>query len=211
MKLDLVPLTLAQANALVTQHHRHHAPVVSHRFSIGCVDDAGELRGAVIVGRPVSRGCEAYRTAEVTRLVTDGARNACSLLYAAAARAAQAMGYDKIQTYIGTNELGTSLIAAGWTEVENPDKRETRDWNNSPRTGTRRVDQPMIRKRRFEKVFRTRALALPEDSLANASDKVAHQRRREAKARPLTQAMIDDERQFVAELYPEPEPRAESG
>ena len=37
---------------------------------------------------------------EVTRLCTDGTKNACSFLYGAAARIAKEMGYKQIQTYI---------------------------------------------------------------------------------------------------------------
>ena len=51
----------------------------------------------------------------VNRLCTDGTKNACSMLYAAAWRAAQAMGYRKIITYILDTESGTSLRAAGWS------------------------------------------------------------------------------------------------
>lgn len=43
-----------------------------------------------------------------------GHRNACSFLYAAAARAAFALGYARIGTYILKSEPGTSLKAAGW-------------------------------------------------------------------------------------------------
>src|SRR5215475_12718591 len=98
-QLKVVPLTLKQANAFVIAFHRHHKPVVGHRFSIGAEKD-GALVGACIVGRPVARELAQYQIAEVTRLVTDGTQNACSLLYSAAARAAQAMGFKKIQTYI---------------------------------------------------------------------------------------------------------------
>jgi hypothetical protein len=55
------------------------------------------------------------RTAEVTRLCTDGVKNGCSFLYGAAARVARAMGYTKIITYILENEDGASLRASGWT------------------------------------------------------------------------------------------------
>src|SRR5690242_3370013 len=81
--MKIVPLTLAQANALVASLHRHHKPAQGHRFSIGA-EHNGALVGAVIVGRPVARGCDPYRTAEVVRLVTDGTKNACSFLYSAA-------------------------------------------------------------------------------------------------------------------------------
>src|SRR5262245_44735784 len=108
-----VPLTLREANELVARWHRHHKPVIGHRFSIGC-EVNGQLVGAVIVGRPVAYKTNAQRVAEVTRLVTDGTPHACSLLYAAAARAAQAMGYDRIQTFTLETEPGTSLRAASW-------------------------------------------------------------------------------------------------
>jgi hypothetical protein len=54
-------------------------------------------------------------TVEVTRLtVKEGHPNGCSMLYSAAARAAKAMGYHRIITYILESEPGTSLKAAGW-------------------------------------------------------------------------------------------------
>lgn len=96
--MNAIPLALKQANDLVARLHRHHKPVVGHRFSIGAEVD-GVIVGAIIVGRPVARHCDQVRTFEVTRLVTDGTRNACSFLYARAARAAEAMGATSIQTY----------------------------------------------------------------------------------------------------------------
>ncbi len=51
----------------------------------------------------------------MTRLVTNGHRNACSFLYARAARAAEAMGARSIQTFTREAEGGASLRAAGWT------------------------------------------------------------------------------------------------
>lgn len=113
--LDLVPVTFREANAFVEQHHRHHGKVVGHKFSIAAADtETGEIVGVAIVGRPVSRHLDDGWTLEVTRLCTDGSRNACSMLYAAAWRAARAMGYKKLVTYVLESELGTSLKAAGW-------------------------------------------------------------------------------------------------
>lgn len=113
MKLCAYPLELAEANAFVEKHHRHHFPVIGHKFSIGAA--MGEMIvGAVIVGRPVSRMRDDGVTLEVTRLVTDGTRNACSFLYGAAARASFALGYKRIGTYILASESGTTLKAAGW-------------------------------------------------------------------------------------------------
>lgn len=112
-KLDIVPLSLAEANAFVERHHRHHKPVTGHKFSIGCTDGQ-EIVGVAIVGRPVSRHLDNGLTLEVNRLCTDGTRNACSMLYAAAWRATRAMGYKKLVTYILSSENGASLRAAGW-------------------------------------------------------------------------------------------------
>lgn len=109
----LIPVSLKEANAFVQAHHRHHRPVVGHKFSIGCEAD-GRLVGVAIVGRPVSRYLDNGWTLEVTRLCTTGEKNVCSMLYAAAARAARAMGYRKIITYTLETEHGASIRASGW-------------------------------------------------------------------------------------------------
>ena len=111
--LSLCPVSLAEANAFVAEHHRHHKPVRGHKFSLGCMVN-GQLVGVAIVGRPVSRHLDDGLTLEVNRLCTDGTQNACSFLYGAAARAARTMGYRKIITYILDTENGVSLRAAGW-------------------------------------------------------------------------------------------------
>jgi hypothetical protein len=112
-RLQHVRLSLNEANAFVQRHHRHHKPVVGHIFSLGCVKE-GKIVGVAIVGRPVSRMRDDGLTAEVTRLCTDGTRNACSFLYGASARAAFALGFKRIGTYILADERGRSLIASGW-------------------------------------------------------------------------------------------------
>jgi hypothetical protein len=113
MKLYTVPIDLETANEFVTRHHRHHCAVVGHKFSIGATTGDG-LEGVVIVGRPVSRHRDNGLTLEVTRLCTLGRPNVCSFLYGAAARAAFALGYKRIGTYIRKDETGISLKAAGW-------------------------------------------------------------------------------------------------
>lgn len=111
--LEVCPMTLREANAYVEQYHRHHGPVVGHKFSIG-LSDGEKIVGVAIVGRPVARHLDDGWTLEVNRLCTDGTRNACSMLYAAAWRAARAMGYKRLVTYILDTENGASLRAAGW-------------------------------------------------------------------------------------------------
>ena len=142
------PLTLAQANELVTEMHRHHKPTRGHRFSIGAFVD-GQCVGAVIVGRPVARMVDQYAVAEVTRLVTNGTRNACSFLYGRAAQAAQAMGFDRIQTYTLPEEGGASLRAVGWA-CDGVLRRDGEGWTS--RTG-RSTDQPTTAKVRWHRVL----------------------------------------------------------
>lgn len=108
------PISLEEANAFVAAHHRHHKPTVGHKFSIAASDEDGKIRGVVIVGRPVSRHLDDGWTLEVNRCATDGCRNACSFLYAAAWKAAKAMGYRRLITYTLESEGGASLRGAGW-------------------------------------------------------------------------------------------------
>jgi hypothetical protein len=79
--------------------------------------DGETLAGVCICGRPVSRNLDNGKTLELTRVCTTGKQNACSILYAAAARTAKEMGYNSIITYTLQSEPGISLRAAGWTLV----------------------------------------------------------------------------------------------
>lgn len=112
--MEVRQTTLREANIYVERHHRHHDRVVGHKWSLAAYKD-GRLCGVAIVGRPTGRRLDDGKTLEVTRLCTDGTRNACSCLYAAAARRARKEGYSKIITFILQSEPGTSLRAAGWT------------------------------------------------------------------------------------------------
>ena len=107
-------MSLAAANEFIKEHHRHHGSAVGYKFAIGLTDEAGDLHGVAVTGRPVSRMLDDGYTAEVTRLCTDGIKNGCSFLYGATARTAKAMGYTRIITYILESEDGTSLRASGW-------------------------------------------------------------------------------------------------
>jgi hypothetical protein len=137
MSLIIVPIGLDEANAFVGAHHRHHKPVVGHKFSIAAA--AGEvIRGVAIVGRPVARKLDNGWTLEVNRCCTDGAKNACSMLYGAAWRAAKALGYRRLITYTLPVEGGASLRAAGWTLVG---ERGGGNWNvqSRPRVDTAEI------------------------------------------------------------------------
>jgi hypothetical protein len=111
--MTVVPTTLREANAFVALHHRHHRPARGC-VAVLAVTDGERVRGVAIVGRPVARNAQDGWTAEVTRCCTDGARNACSLLYGAAWRAVRALGYRRLITYTLPEEGGASLRGAGW-------------------------------------------------------------------------------------------------
>ncbi len=144
-RLYICPITLKTASEFVRLHHRHHKPPIGHKFSIGLQNGTG-LVGVVTVGRPVARGLDDGSTAEVTRLcVLEGHKNGCSMLYGAARRAARAMGYTKVITYILERETGVSLRAAGYSEVAMTAGGE---WGRDSRP--RLPGLEIGRKRRFE-------------------------------------------------------------
>jgi len=108
--LTLVPMTITEAKAFVAQHHRHHGAPVSGLFAIAAAEGE-DVRAVAIVGRPMSRVLDDGWTVEVTRLCAlPGVANACSMLYAAAWRAARAMGYRKLVTYTLATEPARSAV-----------------------------------------------------------------------------------------------------
>jgi hypothetical protein len=125
-KLTITPINISEANHFVLARHRHHGPVVGAKFAIGVSDSSCAIRGVALVGRPVARLYDDGWTLEVNRLCTDGTPNACSMLYAAAWRAARAMGYRRLITYTLISEGGTSLRAAGWKVIG---ERRQRSWD----------------------------------------------------------------------------------
>lgn len=134
--MRLAPCTLAEANAFVAKHHRHHQPTPVAKFCIAAALEQGVV-GVVIVGLPKARMSMDGWTLEVTRLATDGTKNACSLLYGAARRAAFALGYSRILTYTLAEEGGASLRASGFTEEATIDGES---WKRRSMNGGRFVD-----------------------------------------------------------------------
>jgi hypothetical protein len=142
--IEIVPITQKEANAFVKAHHRHHRPVVGSVFQIAAASE-GKVVGVVIVGRPVARKLQDGWTLEVNRLCTTGEKNVCSMLYSASWRAAKAMGWKRLITYILSEESGTSLRAAGWKCLG---EAGGGSWNKKSRP---RVDKhPTQRKLLFE-------------------------------------------------------------
>ncbi len=146
MSLRIVPVDFAEACAFIRQHHRHHIPPVGHKAALAVADEQG-IRGVAILGRPVARRLDDGWTLEVTRVATDGARNACSKLYGVSWRLAQALGYRRLITYTLRSESGSSLRAVGWRCIE-ATTREGQGWGVKSRP---RVDKhPLQAKLRWE-------------------------------------------------------------
>lgn len=142
----LVPISVRDATAFVARVHRHHDPPRGAIFAIAVADDVG-VRAVALVGRPVARMLADEWTAEVTRLASDGAANACSMLYSACWRACRAMGYRRLVTYTLAEEHGASVKAAGFKLVG---AAGGGSWNRSARP---RVDHhPTQGKLRWERV-----------------------------------------------------------
>ena len=141
-RLSTVPLEFEEVNAFILAHHRHHGEVTGHKFSIGATL-GNRIVGIAVVGRPVARGRQDGMTLEVTRLCTDGTRNACSFLYGAARRATFALGYRRLGTYILASEDGASLRAAGWRLVG---EVKGRSWScqSRPRVDTHPLQDKLL-------------------------------------------------------------------
>ena len=118
--LELIPITLREANDFVAEYHRHNGRTSRNggKFALACATDDG-LMGVAIVGNPLSATLMDGFTAEVLRLCVrpDAPKNSCSMLYAASWRAWKAMGGRKLITYTLAMESGASLRGAGWRIV----------------------------------------------------------------------------------------------
>ena len=149
-RLVAVPITFAEAKAFVKLHHRHNDPPLSHKFSIGAALN-GVIVGVAIAGRPVARRLDDGWTLEVSRVATDGTRNACSFLYGAVRRCGKQMGYRSFVTYTLPKESGSSLRASGWELVSTTAGGTAKMWNTRKRRSRPRVDtEPLQLKLRWE-------------------------------------------------------------
>lgn len=144
--LRVVPVEFGLACEFIDGNHRHRRAPVGHRFSLGCEDD-GRLCGVATVGNCSSIGFRKKDfVLEVTRVATDGTRNACSKLYGAAWRATLGLCYRRCITYTLKSESGASLRAAGFVPVA---VVRAQSWNRPSR---RRVDRyPLEEKIRWER------------------------------------------------------------
>ncbi|MGI9269639.1 MAG: XF1762 family protein, partial [Porticoccus sp.] len=63
--MKIIPFTLRKANEFVKLHHRHSKTVVGCKFSIAAINEAGDVIGVAIVGRPVARKLDDGLTGEI--------------------------------------------------------------------------------------------------------------------------------------------------
>lgn len=134
--LEIQPISFSEACDFINEHHSTHDAPPHWKFGCG-VSDGENVVGVVVVNRPVSRHyCDGW-TLEVTRCCTDGTHNAASKLYAAAWRAARALGYKRLITYtLRDMEEGIPLKAAGWEVVHETAGGGSWDRDNRPRVTT---------------------------------------------------------------------------
>jgi hypothetical protein len=148
MSLELVPITLREANDFVENFHRHNGRTARDggKFAIGAGTENG-LAGVAIVGLPLARLLNDGYTAEVLRLCVqpEQPKNVCSMLYSACWRAWRAMGGRRLVTYTLQTESGASLRGAGWRVVAEVKGHKT-GWATKTRT---REWQPIFGQQKF--------------------------------------------------------------
>jgi len=136
----------------VQQHHRHNDPPSGHKFSIG-LEENTQLIGVITAGLPIARAQDDGYTLEITRCcVLENRRNANSKLYAAALRAAKAMGYRRVITYTLPEESGSSLKAVGF-QLQGMTKFHPNGWDTPSRPRKKPIRFPSCSKLRWVKTI----------------------------------------------------------
>lgn len=156
-RLSLVPgISQSDARAWIRAHHDHNDPPIGDLFRLGASDSSGRIVGVAIVGRPIARALQDGWTVEILRVAVRrdldpwgtrrGYPGACSFLYAAAWRAARALGYRRAVTYTLDRESGASLRAlAGW---HSGPIVPGRGWGDASKSRRRRNDPASIADKR---------------------------------------------------------------
>ena len=109
-----VPVSRADARAFVTRHHSHHWAPNTWLLSVG-VEFGGSLVCVATLELPKARMLCNGTTAEISRVCSDGTtKNAATVAIGALSRAALALGYRRLVSYLLLGERGTSYRAANW-------------------------------------------------------------------------------------------------
>lgn len=159
----LRPLTVTAAIRWVSEHHRHlKRELAGARWGVALVrrPDGKQVGVALVTSGP--QVWEGTGRCNIARVATDESKNACSMLYGAACRAAKALGYCEAWTYTLPSEPGTSLLASGFEDMGVTAGGE-HDRPNQPKRRRRSAEQPSP-KRRWRRV-----LVRPEEWSLGAS------------------------------------------
>lgn len=137
------PVTRNEATAWCANVHRHlRRPVTGWLFGVQILRPDGVRIGVAMAGRP-ARLLQDGLTIEITRVaVLEGNPNACSQVYGALRRAAVALGYTRVVTYVRSDEDGIACKAAGFRcegpagggEADRPSRRRKPSEDPSPKT-----------------------------------------------------------------------------
>ena len=131
MSVLIIPVFQGEAKEFVRNFHRHNKPPVGSIFCVGA-SDGRSLVGVVIVGRPIAKSMQDGGTLEVSRCCVrdDAPKGTCSALYAAAWRAAKALGWRRLITYTLQSESGASLRGAGWKILAERAANDPKRWQS---------------------------------------------------------------------------------
>ena len=112
--MEIRPIGIASARAWCDRVHSHHRAPLGGLFALAVwVDDRCVC--VAVVSRPVARALDDGRTAEVTRVASDGStRGAASAVLRACVRACAERGLDRVTSYTLAGEVGASYRAARW-------------------------------------------------------------------------------------------------
>src|SRR5689334_22377951 len=125
-------MTVREAKRRVKQWHRKLEDIQGGMFAAG-VAVGGELRGVAVAGNP-ARVWQGTGRLVISRVaVQEETPNACSRLYAALARAAEALGWREVWTYTLPSEPGSSLRGAGFEQVGLTDENANHSRSSRPR------------------------------------------------------------------------------
>lgn len=153
MRLTIEPITVKAALKLVKTWHRKLPDLQGGLFAALAVID-GQTVGVGVAGNP-ARVWQGTGRIVISRIAAQAsadnprARNACSKLYGALCRAAEALGYREAWTYTLPEEPGDSLRGAGFEDVGLSDGGE-HDRPSRRRKPAKRADP----KRRWRRILR---------------------------------------------------------
>lgn len=149
--LEIVPITLREANDFVAEHHRHNGRTARNggKWAIAAGTEDG-LCGVAIVGNPLSATLMDGYTAEVLRVCTRGGapKGTCSKLYSRCWQIWRLMGGLRLITYTLQTESGASLRGAGW-RIVGECKPTEKGWRKRDHLDDFREWQPVMGQKKF--------------------------------------------------------------